>query len=254
MSEIIKYSMGNVIAPKSASILFGTEADDAKTGLKTEDSTDTWNDYTIIADNTNDMTSEELLDYLGSKKVETLTLAEYEALTTKNSDVIYCITDDNYEGSDSVESGRIDSSEVSALISAHNSNASAHQDIRNAIPTTLPNPQSLTFTGAATGTYNGSSALTINIPTSSGSSSNISSDDIDSAIEGHNASSTAHNDIRQTIDGLNYESVGAAAASHNHTVSQISNINIISSSSSSADITPGTTQLSTGSIVIVYEV
>lgn len=33
------------------------------------------------------------------------------------------------------------------------------------IPTSLPNPQSITFTGAATGTYNGSSALTINIPT-----------------------------------------------------------------------------------------
>lgn len=35
----------------------------------------------------------------------------------------------------------------------------------NEVPTSLPNPQSITFTGAATGTYNGSSALTINIPT-----------------------------------------------------------------------------------------
>lgn len=33
------------------------------------------------------------------------------------------------------------------------------------IPTTLPNPQVLTFTGAATGSYNGSEALTVNIPT-----------------------------------------------------------------------------------------
>lgn len=32
------------------------------------------------------------------------------------------------------------------------------------IPTTLPNPQSLTFTGAAEGTYDGSSALTVDIP------------------------------------------------------------------------------------------
>lgn len=32
------------------------------------------------------------------------------------------------------------------------------------IPSSLPNPQSITFTGAATGTYNGSSTLTINIP------------------------------------------------------------------------------------------
>ena len=32
------------------------------------------------------------------------------------------------------------------------------------IPTTLPNPQSLTFTGAVTGSYDGSSALTVDIP------------------------------------------------------------------------------------------
>ena len=32
------------------------------------------------------------------------------------------------------------------------------------IPTTLPNPNALTFTGAATGTYDGSAPLTVNIP------------------------------------------------------------------------------------------
>lgn len=36
------------------------------------------------------------------------------------------------------------------------------------IPTTLPNPNVLTFTGAVTGTYDGSSAKTINIPTIAG--------------------------------------------------------------------------------------
>lgn len=34
------------------------------------------------------------------------------------------------------------------------------------IPTALKNPNAITFTGASTGTYDGSSALTINIPTS----------------------------------------------------------------------------------------
>lgn len=37
------------------------------------------------------------------------------------------------------------------------------------VPTALKNPYALTFTGAATGTYDGSAAKTINIPTSSGS-------------------------------------------------------------------------------------
>lgn len=41
------------------------------------------------------------------------------------------------------------------------------------LPTALKNPQALTFTGAATGTYDGSTALTVNIPSggSSGSGS-----------------------------------------------------------------------------------
>lgn len=38
------------------------------------------------------------------------------------------------------------------------------------IPSELKNPHALTFTGAASGTYDGSSAVTINIPSGSGSS------------------------------------------------------------------------------------
>ena len=37
------------------------------------------------------------------------------------------------------------------------------------IPTKLPNPNSLTFTGAVTGSYDGSEALTVEIPSGSGS-------------------------------------------------------------------------------------
>ena len=36
------------------------------------------------------------------------------------------------------------------------------------LPTTLPNPNALTFTGAATGTYDGSAPLTVNIPEGGG--------------------------------------------------------------------------------------
>lgn len=36
------------------------------------------------------------------------------------------------------------------------------------IPTTLPNPNALTFTGAVTGSYDGSAPLTVNIPSGSG--------------------------------------------------------------------------------------
>lgn len=37
---------------------------------------------------------------------------------------------------------------------------------KDEIPTSLKNPNAITFTGASTGTYDGSSALTINIPAS----------------------------------------------------------------------------------------
>lgn len=42
------------------------------------------------------------------------------------------------------------------------------------IPTALPNPNALTFTGAATGSYDGSEAKTINIPSGSGGGGSIS--------------------------------------------------------------------------------
>lgn len=45
------------------------------------------------------------------------------------------------------------------------------QLITEEIPTSLKNPYALTFTGAASGTYDGSSAVTINIPEISGGSS-----------------------------------------------------------------------------------
>lgn len=41
------------------------------------------------------------------------------------------------------------------------------------VPAKLPNPQKLTFTGGATGTYDGSSAVTINIPTGGDGGSNV---------------------------------------------------------------------------------
>lgn len=45
------------------------------------------------------------------------------------------------------------------------------QLIMDEIPSELKNPYALTFTGAASGTYDGSSAVTINIPEISGGSS-----------------------------------------------------------------------------------
>lgn len=58
-----------------------------------------------------------------------------------------------------------------AAVAAHDSSETAHQDIRDAIPTVpaaLPNPNKLTFTGAVSAEYDGSSAVKVNIPAGGG--------------------------------------------------------------------------------------
>lgn len=58
-----------------------------------------------------------------------------------------------------------------AAVAAHDSSGTAHQDIRDAIPTVpaaLPNPNKLTFTGAVSAEYDGSSAVKVNIPAGGG--------------------------------------------------------------------------------------
>lgn len=63
-----------------------------------------------------------------------------------------------------------------AAVSAHNESETAHQDIRDAIPTvpsTLPNPNKLTFTGAVTAEYDGTEAISVNIPTGGGGGTDL---------------------------------------------------------------------------------
>ena len=46
------------------------------------------------------------------------------------------------------------------------------------IPTKLPNPNPLTFTGAVTGSYDGSEPLTVEIPSGGGGGASMTDDDI----------------------------------------------------------------------------
>lgn len=54
------------------------------------------------------------------------------------------------------------------------SEADFYQKMAQELPTALPNPHKLTFTGGATGSYDGSSPLTVSIPTASGDGSTSS--------------------------------------------------------------------------------
>lgn len=69
------------------------------------------------------------------------------------------------------------------------------QLIMDEIPSELKNPYALTFTGAASGTYDGSSAVTINIPTGG------SSVTVDSALSATSTNPVQNKVIKSALDG-----------------------------------------------------
>ena len=74
------------------------------------------------------------------------------------------------------------------------------------IPTALPNPNALTFTGAATGTYDGSAPLTVNIP-EGGSGTGGGSTEWNVICEGNIAESVSSIVIDSTADGTLLETL-----------------------------------------------
>lgn len=66
-------------------------------------------------------------------------------------------------------------------------------------PTALKSPYRLTFTGAVDKTYDGSEAVVVDIPVSSGGDGGISQEDVNTSISTHNSNSNAHGDIRTLV-------------------------------------------------------
>ena len=83
-----------------------------------------------------------------------------------------------------------------------------------AIPTKLPNPQVLTFTGAVNDTYDGSAAKTINIPTSGSTDGSLVVQLNGGTTEDTNKFTFNGSDDK-TIN-ITPSAIGAAAASHTH--------------------------------------
>lgn len=71
------------------------------------------------------------------------------------------------------------------------------QLIMDEIPTALKNPYALTFDGAASGTYDGSSAVTINIPSGSGGGSTIT---VDSELSATSTNPVQNKVIKSALD------------------------------------------------------
>ena len=99
-------------------------------------------------------------------------------------------------------------SEIGAAASSHTHTKSQITDF----PSSLKNPSAITFTGASTGTYDGSKAITINIPTSASTSSSLVIKLNGGTTEGTNMF-TFNGGTAKSVN-ITPSAIGAAAASH----------------------------------------
>lgn len=90
------------------------------------------------------------------------------------------------------------------------------------LPTRLPNPQALKFTGAATATYDGSGAVTVNIPTSGTTDASLTLQMNGGTTEDTNK--FTFNGSAAKIVNITPALIGAAASSHTHPASQITGL------------------------------
>ena len=84
-------------------------------------------------------------------------------------------------------------------------------EIDGDVPDTLPNPYTLTFSGAVSGSYDGSSAVNISIP------------DASSVVSSHNTNTSAHNDIRIELQALSNK-INAFLDSDDTTLDELSEL------------------------------
>ena len=89
-------------------------------------------------------------------------------------------------------------------------------------PTSLKNPQALKFTGAASASYDGSSAVTVNIPTTSKTTKSLIVTLNGGTTEGTNKF-TFDGSAEKSIN-ITPSTIGAAASTHTHNVSQVTGL------------------------------
>ena len=87
------------------------------------------------------------------------------------------------------------------------------------LPTRLPNPQALKFTGAATATYDGSGAVTVNIPTSGTTDASLTLQMNGGTTEGTNK--FTFNGSAAKIVNITPALIGAATSNHTHSPASI---------------------------------
>ena len=119
------------------------------------------------------------------------------------------------------------------------------------IPTSLPNPYAITFTGATEDTYDGSSAKTINIPETS-----PTDEDLIIKFNGGNTEGSS----KFTFDGsaaktvnITPSAIGAAASSHTHNYAGSSSAGGAATSALKVDVPVGTILFSTSTSTTFFK-
>ena len=107
---------------------------------------------------------------------------------------------------------------IGAASKTHNHTKSQITDF----PTSMKNPQALKFTGGATATYDGSEAVTVNIPTTAITSRSLIVTLNGGTTEGTNKF-TFNGSAEKNIN-ITPSTIGAAAATHTHNVNQITGL------------------------------
>ena len=149
----------------------------------------------IIALEGKGLTKEEVVDALEytPAKASDIPTTDISANTAarhshSNKDVL-----DNITEITSISGGAV-TGDANALVTKEVLDATS-QLITDEIPSELKNPYALTFTGASSGTYDGSSAVTINIPTGG------SSVTVDSALSATSTNPVQNKVIKSALDG-----------------------------------------------------
>ena len=119
------------------------------------------------------------------------------------------------------------------------------------IPTSLPNPYAITFTGATEDTYDGSSAKTVNIPETSPTDENLIIKFNGGNTEG-SSKFTFDGSAAKTVN-ITPSAIGAAASSHTHNYAGSSSAGGAATSALKVDVPVGTILFSTSTSTTFFK-
>ena len=164
--------------------------------------------YTFVYDGTN-------YELVGDINTDTNTTYNTGTATTAGLTKLYTATGSGTDGT--MAQKAITDALSGKAASNHTHTSSSISDFDEAVtallPSKLPNPYAVTFTGAATGTYDGSRAVTINIPTTGATSKESLVIQLNGGTTEGDDKFTFNGGTAKTVN-ITPASIGAAAASH----------------------------------------